>query len=78
MEVLDHTTWRVHPDVAASVDALLANMQPTTQLRQHKDGKLLVRFETSAACAASALSQHGEPWLAGLFQLAKRMHTPAD
>ncbi|KAL3153362.1 hypothetical protein ABBQ38_011703 [Trebouxia sp. C0009 RCD-2024] len=78
VEVLDHTTWRVHPDVAASVDALLANKQPTTQLRQHKDGKLLVRFETSAACAASALSQHGEPWLAGLFQLAKSMHIPAD
>ena len=74
VEVLSHTTWRVHPNVAASVDALLANKQPTTQLRQHKDGKLIVRFESPAAPAASALSQHGEPWLTKLFHLARNMH----
>ena len=78
VEVLSHTTWRVHLNVAASVDALLANKQPTTQLRQHKDGKLIVRFETPAAVSASALSQHGEPWLAGVFQLAKSMRISTD
>ena len=77
VEVLSHTTWRVHLNVAASVDALLANKQPTTQLRQHRDGKLIVRFETPAAASASGVSQHGDPWLAGLFQLAKSMRMPA-
>ena len=78
VEVLSHTTWRVHPNVAASVDALLANKHPVTQLRQHKHGKLMIRFETAAAASVSALSEHGEPWLAGLFQLAKSMRVPTD
>ena len=80
VEILDHATWRVHPNVAASVDALLAKKKPTTQLRQHKDGKLIVRFETPliAAPAASALNHHGQPWLARLFELAKSMHVPGS
>ena len=76
VEVLDHSTWRVHSNVAVSVDALLANKKPTTQLRQHKDGKLIVRFESAAAPAASALSHHGGPWLAQLFQLATSLQIP--
>jgi len=35
--------------VASSVDDLLAGRQPSTQLRMHKQGKLVVRFETKAA-----------------------------
>ena len=78
VEVLSHNTWRVHTNVAASVDALLANKQPVTQLRRHKDGKLIVRFEGPATPAASTLSQHGEPWLNKLFHLAKSMSLPGS
>ncbi|KAL0048425.1 hypothetical protein WJX82_002840 [Trebouxia sp. C0006] len=64
VEVLDHNKWRVHLNVAASVDALLANKQPTTQFRVHKEGKLIVRFETpSPPTAAKVLTQTAEPWL---------------
>ena len=78
VEVLDHNTWRVHPNVAASVDALLANKQPTTQHRMHRYGKLIVRFEAPAASPASALlHQSGESWLVHLVYLAKSMRPAA-
>ena len=78
VEVLDHNRWRVHPNVAASVDAILANKQPTTQLRMHKDGKLIVRFETPTPLSPSAsLTQDAVPWLMNLFDLAKSMPTAA-
>lgn len=74
VEVLDHNKWRVHLNVAASVDALLANKHPTTQLRMHKEGKLIVRFETpSPPTPAGVLSQAAEPWLVSLFHTAKSM-----
>ena len=74
VEVLDHNKWRVHLNVAASVDALLANKQPTTQFRVHKEGKLIVRFETpSPPTAAKVLTQTAEPWLVSLFHTSKSM-----
>ena len=49
VEVLAHDCWRVHPHVASSIDAMLAGRQPSTQLRMHKNDKLVVRFETVVA-----------------------------
>ncbi|DBA96942.1 TPA: hypothetical protein ACH3X1_001273 [Trebouxia sp. C0004] len=48
-EVLSQDCWRVHTHAASSVDDLLAGRQPSTQLRMHRHGKLVVRFETKAA-----------------------------
>ena len=45
VEVLGYARWRVHLNVARSVDALLAGEQPVTQLREIQDGKMLVTFE---------------------------------
>ena len=71
---MSYNKWRVYLNVAASVDALLANKQPTTQLRMHKEGKLIVRFETpSPPTPAGVLSQAAEPWLVSLFHTAKSM-----
>ena len=45
MEVLGYARWRVHLNVARSVDALLAEEQPVTQLREMQGSKMLVTFE---------------------------------
>lgn len=77
VEILDHTTWRMHPNVAASVDAIfvLSELRGGLLFGQQSI-KLIVRFETPlvAAPAAAALSHHGQPWLAKLFEMAKSMH----
>ena len=76
VEVLAHDQWRIHPQVASSVDALLAGRQPNTQLRSHRDGKLLVRFETSTADVTAKNSTSAAPeisWLFSLGKLANRM-----
>ena len=45
MEVLDYGRWRVHRNVAASVDALLADQTPRTELRSMRGNKMVIRFE---------------------------------
>ena len=77
MEVLAHDQWRVHPDVAASVDALLAGRQPRTQLRTHRHGKLLVRFEMASADEPVSNPRDvnaEETWLETLGKLAKTLN----
>ena len=76
VEVLAHDRWRVHPHVASSVDAMLAGRQPSTQLRMHKNDKLVVRFETALAdnsWCESAVSNAQSSWLASLSSLAQSM-----
>ena len=66
----------MHPHVASSVDAMLAGRQPSTQLRMHRNGKLVVRFETAVAdnsLCDSAVSDAQSSWLASLSSLAKSM-----
>lgn len=71
-----HDRWRVHPHVASSVDALLAGRQPNTQLRMHKNGKLVVRFETDLVdqtrCDQATLAAPSS-WLASLGSLAQSL-----
>ena len=45
VEVLSYARWRVHPNVACSVDALLAGEQPVTQLRERQGGMMLMTIE---------------------------------
>ena len=45
VEVLGYARWRVHPNVARSVDALLAGEQPVTQLREMQGSKMLMTIE---------------------------------
>ena len=73
VEVLSHGTLRLHSNIAASVDALMAGKQPATQLRTHKDGGMTLRFETPKAHAEDGHSTLASPtsWLAGLAELAK-------
>ena len=46
VEILGHDTLRLHPNVAASIDAALAGKQPVTQLGTHTDRRFIVHFET--------------------------------
>lgn len=71
MEVLSHDTLRLHPNVAASVDALLAGRQPVTQLRKHKNGKYIVRFETPEPDVKRNVGRCavGPSWLKSLAEL---------
>ena len=74
VELLSHDRWRVHTHFASSVDDLLAGRQPSTQLRMHKQGKLVVRFETKAAeCKSSerVTADAKSSWLTSLGSLAK-------
>ena len=49
VEVVGPGSVRVHTDVAASVDALLAQRTPAVQHRRLlPDGRVVVRFETAA------------------------------
>ena len=75
VDVLAHDQWRVHPQVASSVDALLAGRQPNTQLRSNRDGKLLVRFETSTADVAVKNSTPDAPEISWLSSLGKLAHS---
>lgn len=74
VEVLSHDTLRLHPNVAASVDALLTGKQPATQLRKHKDGKFFVRFETPELTSKGKGGRPVVPasWLASLAELAEK------
>lgn len=74
VEVLSHDCWRVHTHVASSVDDLLAGRQPSSQLRTHKHGKLVVRFETTTAECKSpdrVTADAKSSWLTSLGSLAK-------
>ena len=73
VEVVRHDTLRLHPNVAASVDAILAGKQPATQLRKRRDGKIIVRFETPEEPAKRSRGTPAAPasWLAGLAEMAK-------
>lgn len=44
IEILSYNTWRIHTDVAASVDAMLAGRTPATQVRRWEHCKRVVRF----------------------------------
>jgi DNA polymerase III delta prime subunit len=58
VEMLDISTWRVHTDVAASVDALLAGQSPTTELRVlHEDGTVKTEAEYTSRRNASVLGE---------------------
>ena len=55
---------------------MLAGRQPSIQLRMHKYGKLVVRFETAVAdnsLCDSAVSDAQASWLASLSSLAQSM-----
>lgn len=78
VEVLSHDTLRLHSNVAASVDALLAGKQPATQLRKHRDGTFIVRFETPEV---GTKGKGGRPvvpasWLASLAKMAQQSADP--
>ncbi len=45
MQVLGYSELRLHTNVARSVDALLSNETPCTQLRRFVGDRALVRFE---------------------------------
>ncbi len=45
VEVVGHSRWRIHRNVAASVDALLAGDQPRTELRSVCGDQMIIRFE---------------------------------
>ena len=45
VEVLGYARWRVHLNVARSIDALLAGEQPVTQLREMQGSKMLMTIE---------------------------------
>ena len=47
IELLGCGHWRVHSDVPCSVSAALAGTQPNTQLRMHRNGKMIVRSEAA-------------------------------
>ena len=47
IELLGCGQWRVHSDVPCSVSAALAGTQPNTQLRMHRNGKMIVRSEAA-------------------------------
>lgn len=86
VEVLSWNKWRLHLNVAASVDAMLEGKVPYTQLRWvEEDGRMMVRMEgpraqgegppgaTRAAAAAAALERcppGGGAWLAQLANMA--------
>ena len=73
VEVLAQNQWRVHRHVDSSVDTLLAGSSPNTQLRMHRKGKLVVRFETAAAdppALKSKVSETESFWLTSLGKLA--------
>lgn len=77
MEILVQGTWRIHPHVDASVDALLTLRQPDTQLRMHQDGRFIVNIETAApsllqSSRASDVEADSE-WLANLGKLANQI-----
>ena len=55
VEMLDVGTWRVHTDVAASVDALLAGQSPMTELRiLNADGSVTAEAEYTSRRTPSA------------------------
>ena len=56
IEVVGHGHWRLHCDVSGSIDAMLAGRQPQTQLRMHKHGRLLVRYERSSSQNEASLN----------------------
>ena len=49
VELLSATEWRIHWDVAASVDALLAQRRPAVERRALLGGRLFSRYEGDAA-----------------------------
>ena len=58
VEMLDIGTWRVHTDVAASVDALLAGQSPMTELRVlNEDGTVTTEAEYTSRRKASVLGE---------------------
>lgn len=62
VEMLDIGTWRVHTDVAASVDALLAGQSPITELREmNSDGTVEKRAEYMSRSARSTSLPDGTP-----------------
>ena len=62
VEMLDIGTWRVHTDVAASVDALLAGQSPITELREMKsDGTIEKRAEYMSRSMRSTSLPDGTP-----------------
>ncbi|KAK9829776.1 hypothetical protein WJX72_007846 [[Myrmecia] bisecta] len=80
VEVTGYGELRVHTNVAASVDALLANRAPAVQHRRlMPDGRMVVRFETAApgghAECGDAKGPAGSlglaPWLQELLPLVQ-------
>lgn len=83
VEVVERNKWRVHMNVARSMDAILAGREPTTQLRWvEPDGRMMVRLEgqpegrpagggmrTAVAEAAGRLGKGGR-WFQSLLELA--------
>lgn len=83
IEVLGYNRWRIHMNVARSVDALLAGGTPVTQLRwMEPDGRMMARFEgpqgeeeaasgaVGAATVALQACPGGGGWLAELANMA--------
>ena len=75
VEVLGQGRWRIHPQVDASVDALLTFRQPDPHLRMHQDGKLIVSTEAPAPVTVHRrfAAETESVWLANLGKLASQM-----
>ena len=60
VEMLAIGHWRVHLDVGAAVDAMLANQEPATEIRRcGSDGAVVVEQCAGAPAEASAQTQQG-------------------
>jgi hypothetical protein len=61
VELVNATEWRIHWDVAASVDALLNEQQPETEVRRLVRGRLLSRMDSEWSSRWSRAG-HSEGW----------------
>lgn len=75
IEILSYNMWRIHTDVAASVDAMLAGGTPATQLRRWEHCKRVVRFTGGESDQEGGLAGIAQPlkrsFMNDLFQMSR-------